>query len=105
MAIPGTFKFMSQTWRILPGTAKDIGNDLGQCQADDKVIYLSPNYTEDTVIETLFHEIFHCFEVTLNQHLTEDQVDTMSKAFVHFFKENQDFAKLFITEDTDHGQA
>jgi len=98
--IPGEFRFMSQQWTIKPGTARDITTDLGQCNLDERTIYLSPNYPEEVVVDTLFHEIFHAFELVLNQHLTEDQVDTMSRAMTHFFRENPEFMNLLIeTED------
>lgn len=99
--IPAGFEFMSQQWRIQPGNAKDIDTDLGQCNRDERTIYLSPNYTEEVIIDTLFHEIFHAFELVLNQHLTEDQVDTMSRAMTHFFKTNPDFMDLLREDDAD----
>lgn len=97
--IPGEFRFMSQQWQIKPGTAKDITTDLGQCNLDERTIYLSPNYPEEVVLDTLFHEIFHAFELVLNQHLTEDQVDNMSRAMTHFFRENPEFMNLLIDEE------
>jgi hypothetical protein len=97
--IPETFEFMTQRWTIEPGSSRDIGNDLGQCNRDELCIYLAPNYPTDVIVQTLFHELVHCWEVVLNMHLTEDQVDNLSVAMLHFFRTNPEFITLLVDRE------
>lgn len=94
--IPKTFRFMGQTWRVEPGSTRDIGQDLGQCNRDTCTIYLNPDYPTQVIVQTFFHELVHCWETVLNQHLTEDQVDNISMALFHWFRENPEFIPLLV---------
>lgn len=94
--IPDNFEFMAQRWQIKPGTALNLATDLGQCDRDNLTIWLSNNYPSDVIKQTLFHELVHCWETVLNLHLTEDQVDNLSVAMLHFFSTNPEFIALLI---------
>ena len=96
--IPAEFKFMGRTWQVKPGTVQELGTDLGQCRQDEYTIYLSPGYPDQRVIATLFHELVHVWETELNLHLTEDQVDSISVAMTHWFKENPEFIPLLVDD-------
>lgn len=99
--IPDEFSFMNQQWQIVKATSRDIGEDLGQCQRDEQRIYINPAYPAQTIVQTLFHEIVHCWEMTLNMHLTEDQVDNLATAMIHWFRENPEFIPVLLGVDDD----
>jgi hypothetical protein len=98
MQIPAKIKFMSQDWIIRAADARELNNDLGQCDANTNTIILDPHLTPSVMLQTLFHELVHLIEITLNQCLTEQQTDTMATGIVHMFKENPDLLKLFSGE-------
>jgi len=97
--IPNTFQFMGQTWQIKPGTTRDLGQDLGICNRDEMTIYINPAYPTQTIVQTLFHEIVHSWEITLNMHLTEDQVDNLATSMIHWFKSNPEFIPVLIQDE------
>jgi len=96
--IPDEFEFMGQQWQIRPGTSRELGEDLGQCSYDERTVYLNPAYPTQTIVQALFHEIVHCWEMTLNMHLTEDQVDNLATSMIHWIKANPEFIAVLITE-------
>lgn len=99
--IPNSFSFMNQTWQIKPGTTRELGQDLGQCNRDEQTIYINPAYPTQTIIQTLFHEIVHSWEITLNMHLTEDQVDNLATSMIHWFKSNPEFMAVLLEQEDE----
>jgi hypothetical protein len=98
MMIPPRFTFMSQQWMIRPAGPKELVDCLGQCDPGTNTIILDANLPSDVMLQTLTHELFHCMEMTLNQCLTEQQVDTMSAGLLHLFRSNPNLLALYHTE-------
>jgi hypothetical protein len=89
---------MSQTWNIRAAGPKELVDCLGQCDPGTNTIILDANLPTDVRLQTLTHELFHCMEMTLNQCLTEQQVDTLSTAVIHLFRSNPDLLNLYRTD-------
>jgi hypothetical protein len=99
MQIPTGFTFMSQQWQIRTAGAKELHESMGLCDPMTNTIILDPDLPEDVLLQTLTHELVHCLEITLNQCLTEQQVDTMAAGILHLFKANPQILALYYTED------
>ena len=94
MKIPDQFEFMSQQWRIRSASSKELTDCLGLCDPSTNTIILDTDRPDAVLLQTMFHEIIHAWEMTLAQCLTEQQVDTMSTSMIHFFKQNPEFREL-----------
>ena len=81
-------EFMSQQWTIRDAEPRELTDCLGLCDPKTNTIILDPELTGWPRLQTIFHEIFHIWEMTMNQCLTEQQVDTMAAALIHCLKEN-----------------
>ena len=81
-------EFMSQQWTIRDAEPRELVDCLGLCDPKTNTIILDPELTGWPRLQTIFHEIFHIWEMTMNQCLTEQQVDTMAAALIHCLKEN-----------------
>jgi hypothetical protein len=82
-------EFMSQQWTIRQAEPRELAEDtLGLCDPKTNNIIIDPELTGWVRCQTIFHELFHVWEITLNQCLTEQQVDTMAAAMLHCLKEN-----------------
>jgi len=80
--------FMSQTWTIRDAEPRELIDCLGLCDPKTNTIIIDPELQAWPRLQTIFHEIFHIWEMTMNQCLTEQQVDTMAAALIHCLKEN-----------------
>lgn len=80
--------FMSQTWTIRHAEPRELVDCFGLCDPRTNTIVIDPDLTGWPRLQTIFHEIFHVWEMTMNQCLTEQQVDTMASAMIHCLREN-----------------
>jgi len=81
-------EFMSQIWTIRDAEPRELVDCLGLCDPKTNTIIIDPELQGWVRLQTIFHEIFHIWEMTMNQCLTEQQVDTMAAALIHCLKEN-----------------
>jgi hypothetical protein len=95
-------EFMSQTWTIRNSEPKELGSDLGQCDPTTNTIIIDSTLPRPVWLATLSHELIHVIEITLNQCLTEQQVDTIAIGLVHLLKANPEIIKLFMDEQQDY---
>lgn len=86
--------FMSQTWTIRDAGPRELVDCLGQCDPRTNTIIIDPELTGWVRLQTIFHEIFHIWEITLAQHLTEQQVDVMATAMIHCLRENPSLIRM-----------
>lgn len=98
MQIPETFMFMSQQWHIRTAGPKELHETMGHCDPMSNTIVLDPDLTGDVMLMTLTHELVHCLEMTLNQCLTEQQVDTLAAGLLHLLRSNPELLALYHTE-------
>lgn len=98
MQIPKQFTFMSQQWQIRTAGPKELHESMGLCDPQTNTIILDTDLSDDVLLQTLTHELVHCIEITLNQCLTEQQVDTMAAGLVHLFKANPHLLDLYRSE-------
>jgi hypothetical protein len=49
--------------------------------------------------QTVMHELVHLIEITLNQCLTEQQVDTMALGLIHLFRANPGLLTLLERQE------
>ena len=88
-------EFMSQSWTIRDAEARELPLDtLGLCDPKTNTIIIDPELQGWPRLQTIFHEIFHVWEMTMNQCLTEQQVDTMASAMLHCLRENPELIKM-----------
>ena len=87
-------KFMSQAWQIRNAEPRELVDCLGLCDPKTNTIIIDPELTGWPRLQTIFHEIFHIWEMTMNQCLTEQQVDTMASAMIHCLKENPELMAM-----------
>ena len=93
-------KFMSQTWSIRDAEHRELPEDtLGLCDPKTNTIIIDPELQSWVRCQTIFHELFHVWEITLNQCLTEQQVDTMAAAMLHCLKENPVLMRLIEEQE------
>lgn len=95
MQIPEQIEFMSQTWSIRYAEPRELTECVGQCDPRTNTILLDPSLPESVLLQTLTHELMHLLEMTLNQCLTEQQVDTMASGLVHLLKANPMLWELY----------
>jgi hypothetical protein len=94
MQIPEEIEFMSQTWTIRSANHKELVDCLGLCDPQSNTIVLDPGLPDCVMTQTLMHELVHLIEITLNQCLTEQQVDTIASGLIHLFRANPSLIKL-----------
>jgi hypothetical protein len=92
--IPDTFTLFGQQWQIRTADAYELGDDLGQCRADQHEIVISPNQNAETLIHTILHELVHCIELKLDLELTERQVDLVALGLIDLFRNNANMLSL-----------
>jgi len=92
--IPDTFTLFGQQWQIRTAEPYELGDDLGQCRADQHEIIISPNQNAETLIHTLLHELVHCIELKLDLDLTERQVDLIALGVIDLFRNNPNMLTL-----------
>lgn len=90
--------FMSQTWTIRDALPRELVDCLGLCDPKTNTIIIDPELTGSPRLQTIFHEIFHIWEMTMHQCLTEQQVDTMATAMLHCLKENPSLIRMLEDE-------
>lgn len=90
--------FMSQTWTIRDAEPRELVDCLGQCDPKTNTIIIDPDLQGPVRLQTIFHEIFHIWEITLNQCLSEGQVDVMATAMIHCLKENPSLIRMLENE-------
>ena len=91
--------FMSQKWQIRDSKPTELPEDtLGTCDPTTNTIIVNPNLPSHVWQQTLAHELVHLIEMTLNQSLTEGQVDVMASGLIHLLKENPSILALYHTE-------
>jgi hypothetical protein len=88
-------KFMSQQWQIRDSNPGELPEDtMGLCDPRTNTIIIDRDLPKDVWQQTLAHELVHLIEITLNQCLTEQQVDTIATGLVHLLKENPQLLTL-----------
>ena len=92
-------EFMSQPWTIRNAIDNEIGEDLGQCDPRTNTIIIDSNLPRPIWLATLAHELIHVIEMTLNQCLTEGQVDTIAIGLIHLLKKNPEILDLYKDND------
>lgn len=92
-------EFMSQPWTIRNAEPKELGTDLGQCDPTTNTIIIDGTLPKPVWLATLAHELLHVVEITLNQCLTEQQVDTLAMGLVHLLRANPEIVKMFSEEE------
>jgi len=101
MQIPKEIYFMSQLWQIRAAKPKELVDCLGLCDPRTNTILLDPDLPTDVLLQTLTHELIHTLEMTLNQCLTEQQVDVMAAGIVHLLRTNPELLELY-NQDVNH---
>jgi hypothetical protein len=93
-------EFMSQKWQVRQAEPRELPQDtLGLCDPKTNTIILDPELQGWPRCQTLFHEIFHIWEMTMNQGLTEQQVDTMAAALLHCLRENPELIRMIEDQE------
>ena len=92
-------EFMSQKWNIREAEPRELIDCLGLCDPKTNTIVIDPELTGWVRCQTIFHEIFHIWEMTMNQGLTEQQVDTMAAALIHCLKENPELIRMIEEQE------
>ena len=91
--------FMSQKWQIRDSKPNELPEDtLGTCDPTTNTIIVNPDLPNHVWQQTCAHELCHLIEMTLNQNLTEGQVDVMASGLIHLLKENPSILALYHTE-------
>jgi hypothetical protein len=98
MQIPKEIYFMSQLWQIRAAEPRQLIDCVGQCDPKTNTILLDPELTNDVLLQTLTHELMHVLEMTLNQCLTEQQVDVMAAGIVHILRTNPELLELYHSD-------
>jgi hypothetical protein len=98
MRIPKEIYFMSQLWQIRAAGPKELVDCVGQCDPKTNTILLDPELKDDVLLQTLTHELLHTLEMTLNQCLTEQQVDVMAAGILHLLKTNPELLELYHSD-------
>lgn len=94
--------FMSQKWQIRDSQQGELPEDtLGTCDPKTNTIIVDPDLPRHVWQQTLGHELVHLIEMSLNQCLTEQQVDTIALGLIHLVKENPQLLALYHTEVVD----
>jgi hypothetical protein len=89
-------EFMSQTWSIRDAEPEELPEDtLGMCDPRTNTIIIDKTLIRPVWLATLAHELIHIIEMTLNQCLTEEQVDTLSIGLMHLLKKNPQILELY----------
>jgi hypothetical protein len=101
MQIPKEIYFMSQLWQIRAAKPKELIDCLGLCDPRTNTILLDPDLPTDVLLQTLTHELIHTLEMTLNQCLTEQQVDVMAAGIVHLLRTNPELLELYNQDVND----
>ena len=101
MQIPKEIYFMSQLWQIRAAKPKELIDCLGLCDPRTNTILLDPDLSTDVLLQTLTHELIHTLEMTLNQCLTEQQVDVMAAGIVHLLRTNPELLELYNQDVND----
>jgi hypothetical protein len=92
---------MSQLWQIRAAKPKELIDCLGLCDPRTNTILLDPDLPTDVLLQTLTHELIHTLEMTLNQCLTEQQVDVMAAGIVHLLRTNPELLELYNQDVND----
>ena len=93
-------EFMSQQWTIRDAEPRELAEDtLGLCDPKTNTIIIDPELSGSVRLQTVFHEIFHIWEITLNQCLSEGQVDVLATAMLHCLKENPELLRLIEEQE------
>jgi hypothetical protein len=100
-SIPDEFQFMNQRWRIQQLQTKQLGEDMGECDPMTTTITLDPSLNATMMQQTLWHELVHCWEITLQLDLPERTVDLLALSLIHFFRTNPRFVDV-ILEDLEN---
>jgi len=95
MQIPKQIEFMSQLWEIRAAKPKELVDCVGLCDPKTNTILLDPDLPTDVLLQTLTHELLHTVEMTLNQCLTEQQVDVLAAGILHLLKTNPELLALY----------
>jgi len=93
------FEFMSQTWTIRDAEPRELTDCLGLCDPRTNTIIIDPELQGWVKLQTIFHEIFHVWEITLNQCLSEGQVDVLATAMLHCLRENPELVRMIEEQE------
>ena len=89
---------MSQLWQIRAAAPRELVDCVGLCDPKTNTILLDPELKDDVLLQTLTHELLHTLEMTLNQCLTEQQVDVMAAGILHLLKNNPELLQLYRSD-------
>lgn len=99
ICLPIEFQFLNQTWQIRADLQRDIGDDLGQCRRDQHEIIINPCQTEQSMTQTIIHELIHSFETTLDLAMTERQVDLIAVSLIHCLRTNPELIAIILGDE------
>lgn len=91
-------EFMSQQWSIRDAEPRELIECYGLCDPKTNTIIIDKDLPKSVWLQTLGHELVHLVEITLNQCLTEQQVDTIATGIIHLLKSNPQILQLYHTE-------
>lgn len=94
-------EFMSQTWHVRPARPKELDNCLGLCDPQTNTIIVDADLPADVQLQTFTHEWVHLIEMTMNLHLTEQQVDCMAAGVLHLLKTNPELHALYFSNQPE----
>jgi len=89
-------EFMSQLWTIRAAKPKELQDCLGLCDPTTNTIIIDPDLPSSVMLQTLTHEWVHLIEMTMNLHLTEQQVDAMAAGILHLLATNPELHALYL---------
>lgn len=92
-------EFMSQQWLIRPAEPRELVDCVGLCDPKTNTIILDPDLQGWVRLQTIFHELIHVCEITLNQCLSEGQVDVMATAILHCLKQNPELLRMIEEQE------
>lgn len=62
---------------------------LGRCLLDKRIILLADGYSEDTELESFFHETLHAIDDAWDLDLKESQIKRLSVGILTVLKDNK----------------
>ena len=91
-------EFMSQLWTVRAAKPRELQDCLGLCDPTTNTIIIDPDLPASVMLQTLTHEWVHLIEMTMNLHLTEQQVDAMAAGILHLLATNPELLALYHTK-------
>ena len=71
-------RIRGQRWRLR--FVPHIGEDMGQCDYENRVIRIALGQSEDEMLDTIIHEILHAALADLDEHPVQETANAVSAA-------------------------